>query len=221
MYFFPTVVIDNFLKDPLKVRDYALGFEFGKGPNFSGIRTTNLFNVNEYFADSVCKKVLYSCGLPYVKYKAEAHFHLTGQEFGYSGWPHTDFDDFNDTKFACVLYLNITPKGLDSGTSIFRINRFNNISKTFKAMRETFETGEDNKEVKEEALSNYEETIRVGGIFNRLIAYDSRQYHCGNDYFGSLKEDQRLTLLIFFKKIEFDTPNGHPPIVCADMMSCV
>jgi hypothetical protein len=221
MFFYPTIIIDDFLKDPLKVREYGLTLNYGKGNNFSGKRTDNLFNVNSYFSSSICNKILYSCGIPFIEYKAELHFHLTGQEFGESGWPHTDFDNLKDTKFACIIYLNIQPNGLDSGTSIFRVKNFKNIDETVPAMQTTFKTGQDNLEEKNSAIDNYEETVRVGGIFNRMVAYDSRRPHCGNGYFGDTTDSQRLTLLAFFKEIELSTPYRFTPIVYADMVSKV
>lgn len=219
MYFYPTIIVDNFFKDPLKVREYALTLDYGKGTNFSGTRTKDIFNFNPFFADSVCKKTLMSSGLIFNNYAAQVHFHLTGEEFGDSGWPHVDFSVFSDTKFASVTYLNVSPKGLNSGTSVYRLSGFEDVRKSVSIMQTTFKTGEDNVEEKNKTINNYEETIRVGGIFNRMVAYDSRRPHCGNSYFGNTKDEQRLTLLIFFKEINLATPYGHSPIVCADILN--
>lgn len=219
MYFYPTIVIDEFFKDPLKIREYALSLDYGPGSNFSGERTDNIFNFNPGFAESVCKKILMSCGIPFLKYKAELHFHLTGTEFGDHGWPHADFDHDDDTKFASVTYLNIEPEGLENGTSVFKVKNFANLSNNGHLMQESFTSRKDNYEERKKHFEHYEENIRVGGLFNRTIAYDSRRPHCGNNYFGTKKEDKRLTMLAFFKKIEVALPNGFTPIVYADMHS--
>jgi hypothetical protein len=221
MFFYPTVIIDDFLKDPLKVREYALTLDFTKGPNFSGTRTEFLHNSNYFFAHQICDKILMSCGIPYNNYKAEVHFHLTGEEFGNEGWPHTDFDYEDDTKFASIVYLNIEPSSLNSGTSIFRNKNFLSPDTVVRDMQTSFQTGVDNVSLKKELHDSYEETIRVGGIFNRMIAYDARRPHCGNGYFGRTKGEQRLTLLCFFKHIETSLPKNFTPIVYADMMSMI
>lgn len=222
MYFFPTVVIDDFLKDPFYIRDYALSLEYFKGVTYSGTRTENLFLTNEYLANQLCKKILVSCGLIGNTYKATAFFHLTGEEFGDQGWPHRDFDSFDpndDTVFASVIYLSPDARGLKSGTSLFKYKTFENPYSYVKPMRESFASEKDNLIEKKACLKNYDETIRVGGAFNRVIAYDARKPHCGNEYFGSNKEEKRLTMIAFFTDITTNLPKSYTPITYADMMS--
>lgn len=219
MYFFPTVVIDDFFKEPLKVRDYALTMEFGPRKNFSGTRTVDLFNVNPFFANNVCRKLLESSGIPVSQYKAEVHFHLTGKEFGAYGWPHMDYEKYDGSMFASVIYLTPISDGLNSGTSLFKIKNFQDTSNSAFDMQSSFTSGIDDVEKKEKYMSNFEETIRIGGSFNRAVSYDARRPHCGNGYFGETKEEQRLTMLVFFKEIITSLPRGHSPILYAEMMS--
>lgn len=219
MYFFPTVVIDDFFKDPLAVREYALSLDYYPGKNYSGIRTNNLIEDNPWFANEVCMKLLASCGIPVREYKAEVNFHLTGKEFGESGWPHQDYEYYEGSIFASVTYLTPKLHGVDNGTSLYKIKKFEDTSNSWKDMQETFQTGEDTPDKKKKYLSNFEETVRIGGAFNRMTAYDARKPHCGNNYFGETKEDTRLTMLVFFKNLQISMPQGHTPILYADMMS--
>lgn len=222
MYNFPTIVIDDFFKEPLYIRDYALSLDYYNGIQYSGTRSDNLFNINKHFAECVCNKLLMSCGIPATKFSAQVYFHLTGEEFGNHGWPHRDFDTFDtgDT-FASVTYLNPDVRGLNSGTSLYKLKDFSNLeflNTTVNEMRETFKNG-DNLDKRKEFVNKFDETVRVGGAFNRTIAYDARKFHCGNEYFGTTKEDKRLTMLIFFKNIITTLPYSLTPIAYTDMLN--
>lgn len=219
MYYFPTIVIDDFFKEPLNIRDYALSMEYRSSSNFSGVRTANLFEVNRFFAKNVCDKLLKSCGIPASRYTAGVFFHLTGAEYGAHGWPHEDYENYNGSIFASVTYLNPSSVGLDHGTSLFKQKKFEDTLNSIQKMRDSFATGVEDTRAKEEYTLNFEETVRVGGSFNRTIAYDSRRPHCGNGYFGETKEDKRLTMVIFFDEILTNLPKGHTPIQYAEMMS--
>ena len=46
--------------------------------------------------------------------------------------------------------------------------------------------------------SQFEETIKVGNVYNRLIAFDSQLFHAAQSLFGNEEEDnERLTLVLF------------------------
>jgi hypothetical protein len=61
-------------------------------------------------------------------------------------------------------------------------------------------TIEDAKKYKEEHNAQYEETIRVSNVYNRLVSFDSHLHHAAQDFFGE-GEDSRLTLVFFVNKL--------------------
>lgn len=221
MYYYPTVIIDDFFKDPLTIRKLAYQQETYKtSSRYSGERTDCLFTTVPRFADIVCTKILHSCGIPFKSYNAYLHFHTTGGEFGSYGWPHSDYNYYEGSLYAALIYLNLDVEGLASGTSIFKLKALSEDKvERVASMRDSFKSGKDNKVERENHYKNFEETVRVGGIFNRLVAYDGRRPHCGNDYFGDDKKEKRLTMIAFFNHIETPAPFSHTPIQYADMMS--
>ena len=48
---------------------------------------------------------------------------------------------------------------------------------------------------------NYEETLNVRGLYNRMFLFDSIMFHGAHDFFGDDKESSRLTLILFFQKL--------------------
>ena len=59
---------------------------------------------------------------------------------------------------------------------------------------------EDAKKYKHEHNEQFEETIRVSNVYNRLIAFDSHLQHAAQDFFGK-GEESRLTLVFFVNKL--------------------
>ena len=57
------------------------------------------------------------------------------------------------------------------------------------------------EEVEKDRLENnnqFEKTIYFSNIYNRCISFDSSTWHCADEFSG---EDERLTLIIFWEKI--------------------
>ena len=58
-----------------------------------------------------------------------------------------------------------------------------------------------NKKIVDDYSQDYtkwELVDRVGNIFNRLVLFNSKQFHASLDYFGTSKEDGRLFQVLFF-----------------------
>ena len=65
------------------------------------------------------------------------------------------------------------------------------------------------KKNKEDHNWQYEETIRVSNVYNRLISFDSQLIHGAQDFFGE-GEESRLTLVFFVQKLLVNnTPIGR------------
>lgn len=200
-------MVDNFLKDPLSIREFALSLEYKPSPKgiYSGKRTDTLRETHKYFFHQVCTKVLDCMSIPYIEFQADLRFHITGEEFGDSGWIHID----DNVTLAGIVYLNPQCRDINNGTSIYRLNNFEYTPTLNGEMRHAFMSGVDNDEVKTSVNQNYTETVKIGGVFNRLVTYDARQLHAGAGYFGDTHETSRLTMLVFFNKIinpEYLTP---------------
>ena len=91
-----------------------------------------------------------------------------------------------------MLYL--TPNApVDSGTGIFR---YKDGTRTVSEARV-----KDNVKLLDSHSQDYtkwELVDKVGNIFNRLILFNSTQYHASLEYFGTNKENGRLFQVFFF-----------------------
>jgi len=47
-------------------------------------------------------------------------------------------------------------------------------------------------------MTKWELVDRIGNVFNRMIIFNSQQYHISMDYFGTSKENGRLFQTFFF-----------------------
>jgi hypothetical protein len=171
-------VYDNFLENPDDYRKFALSQKYDIRGNYPGVRAK--------FTSSVYLNIL-----------NEALGKAIGQEFEHEGastWFQacTELEEFNwihhDTKdLAGILYL--TPNApIDYGTSIFR----------------HIPTGKmyADQSIEDQGLHRYEddweEVIRVGNVYNRLVLYDGFLYHRSTKFgFGNSLENCRLTQTFF------------------------
>ncbi len=222
LFNYPTIIADGFFKDPFEVRKMALELEYKTSPQgvYSGKRTPSLHLTHLNFFREVCGKILDCYSIPYTNYSASMHFHTTGAEFGDSGWVHADSTKGEGSVLACLVYLNpFSQSDITCGTSLYRLTNLNYGAETIPYMKESFISGVDNKNKKEEYNSNYIKTVDVGGNFNRMLAYDAKQYHTGSGYYGDDNNSSRLTLLTFFDSIQSES--GYTVLDRADIRSYV
>ena len=55
---FPTMVVDNFLDDPMGVREFALTLPYKEGPNYPGVRSELLNNISPSFHKNLVRRIL-------------------------------------------------------------------------------------------------------------------------------------------------------------------
>jgi len=58
-----------------------------------------------------------------------------------------------------------------------------------------------NKEIIDKAsqdMTKWQLVDKIGNVFNRLIIFNSKNYHMSQDYFGTDKNDGRLFQVFFF-----------------------
>jgi hypothetical protein len=217
IYDYPTLIVDGFFKYPLDIRDFALQFKFtpSNTGTFSGVRTESLHITHTNFFRNVCNKILDCYSIPFIDYTAYMHFHLTGEEFGDSGWVHEDINGGDDPpSIASIIYLNLQNNGMNTGTSLYKLNNFNRGGDLVQDMKTSFIKKNNNEDLRQKNNTDYMLTAKIGNFFNRMIAYDMRTPHVGGSYFGNSLTTSRLTLLTFFTKIEI--AGNYTPLRRAD-----
>ena len=182
------LVIDNFYNNAIETRNYILTQDFKVRGNYPGQRTES--HANEHLRDMIQGYIMHFAGKitewPTDKESYNGAFQYTTSRD--RTWVHND--GWNN--WAGVLYL--TPNApVTAGTGIFR----------FKDGTRTVKEAEirDNKKILDEHSQDYtkwELVDRVGNVFNRLVLFNSKQYHASLDYFGTCKEDGRLFQVFFF-----------------------
>lgn len=201
----PVTIFDNFFDDPNKVRTWALQQEYlpDPGGRWPGLRTKSIYELNESFFHVTCRKFFsqfYNLREEEIQWKVSMNFQIVGKGYD-SGWIHSDE---NVSQITGIIYL--TPNSnLNGGTSIYRENA--NLIQHAHRNTEYKENSylnkmsiEEAKKYKEEHNSQFEETIRVSNVYNRLIAFDSHLHHAAQDFFGE-GQDSRLTLVFFVNKL--------------------
>ena len=203
IYDYPTIIVDGFFKDPLLVRELALTLPYKHSSEgvYSGKRTDSLHITHPNFFESVCKKILDCYSLPYSDYSALMHFHLTGSEFGNSGWVHTDAGRKGGSQLASIVYLNTDDNSIEYGTSLYKQINLDYGYENIRDMKSSFINSIDNTSSKIDHNKNYQVTTKVGNFFNRMVAYDACNHHAGTGYYGKDDTTSRLTLLTFFQNI--------------------
>ena len=207
--FFP-VVVDDFFNDPEALVDYGKSLpskpsSTGKWP---GKRSKNLWTIDDILHNTIILKIL-SCyyDVDYITLSWDSS-EMTFQEIPRfsenkndiinKGWIHRDDKNW---QLAGLIYLtpNIDP---DSGTSLYNMK-----STTFnKEKKQVFKHAlfKDGHFDREEYIKNhikqeedFFEKVRFQNIFNRLIMYDTCEWHRANSYYNGDGEDARFTLSFF------------------------
>ena len=116
-------------------------------------------------------------------------FHEAKSNIKNKGWIHQDVDVFGSDEVAGLIYL--TP-GIDedSGTSLFNLKP----NTIIKSEEESKELGWV------EHRKKFDEKLCFKNFFNRMIMYDTREWHGANSYWNN--GDDRLTLAFFIGGIE-------------------
>jgi hypothetical protein len=179
---------NNYLNNPQKVLELFKKQTFSKSGIYPGHRTENLFdsadqdtvNFATFFANRIRTDVFPGIS----KFMIDIRFHINevyNNDDANLGWIHNDESDL-----AGILYL--TPDEIDftSGTSIFnKKNKSDFATDDFNTRLNFNLTGNVTDEYLTELHTNwlsFDETIRVGNVYNRLLAYDAKLYHRPNSF---------------------------------------
>lgn len=215
--FFPTCIVDGFLDFPDEMREWGLSlpFEQDKEGRWPGERSPPIHEINEMIFKTLISKIvsLFYSGDNYT-YTAYSTFQLVDKKFGEGGWIHKD-----SGVITAILYLS--PDG-DRGTSLFKIKTLNETSNHIllnEDKKKAYVNLQNNQDSMEKSNSNFQENIRVDGLYNRLLLFDSRIYHGANGYFGENTKNSRLTLVTFIQKLFSD--EGYPITRSKNILSSI
>ena len=200
----PVTILDNFFDDPDKVRTWALQQEYlpdseGRWP---GLRSKFIHELDMPFFNYTCAKFFsqfYDLRQEQIEWNVSMCFQTVHEGYG-SGWIHSDQET---SQITGIVYL--TPNSnLNGGTSIYRekSNIIHHTHRNIEQKKDSYLNNvsiEEAKRYKQEHNSQFEETIRVSNVYNRLIAFDSHLHHAAQDFFGE-GQDSRLTLVFFVEK---------------------
>lgn len=225
-HFFPTC-IDNFFENPDEIRQLGLGLERkseGEG-RWPGERTDEIQN------QELLEKILgcyfdsnFQWEESHLYFQYISSFDEDKNSVKNRGWIHRDTLHW-DRRPAIAGLIYLTPDiDLDSGTSIFQLKedrlpfwdgriilKEDQDTDWWGLKRLNFAHKLKDQILYEKTLMEYEEnfieTIRFQNVYNRLVMYDTSDYHRANSFYS--EKGNRLTSVFFIKGIEY---NGRWPL---------
>ena len=196
----PVTILDNFFENPDAVREFALAQQYfpSEDGRWPGLRTAPLHTINTKFFNHFCRRVL---TLFYDEPNPAHHSYVcfqkvpTGSE---KGWIHID-----DNIITALVYLNLK-SNYSSGTSIYKLkNHVSYLDPDHNLVKIDYYKGKcdakKSAESRELNNSNFDETIKVSNVYNRLLAFDSSMWHAAQDF--DTDDEDRITLIAFFDKV--------------------
>lgn len=201
---YPTIILDNFFNDPLKVVNYANSLEYyqdseGRWP---GKKTKEIHEINKVFFEQFGAKVL-SILYPTITdkgFNCSLCFQKISKEYVHKGWVH---QDMAIADFTAIVYLS---QHTECGTSLFdsknltSVKGLNGEKKIDMYLTKNFKKG---TQYLNENNDQFIETVKINSKFNRLIMFDAAQYHAAQKFIENNIEEDRLTLIGFFNNINF------------------
>lgn len=206
---YPLTIVDNFFDDPDKIRNLALRMSYtpDERGTYPAVRSEQLYINNKPLFDLVCRKIL---SIYYdlhsnqsINWNVNMSFQKVNKSYG-SGWIHID----SPALLSAIVYLNPNASP-DSGTSMYRLKKdvvaaddqYNVIKEDFYLGKTSFEEAEKSR-IK--SNGQFDEVVKINNSYNRLIVFDATTPHGALNFFGNNDEDTRLTLAIFFHKLNVD-----------------
>jgi hypothetical protein len=204
---FPVTVVDDFFNYPYEVRKFALQQEYFSDTEnrWPGKRTKPLHELNLTLYNTIIGKVVslfYDLKKLEAQLYVDARFQLTDKEYE-EGWIHTD------TGCLATGIIYLSDQICNSGTTIYRpVDSINTLIKHNDKKKKSYSDTTLISESKDFRLENnkqFRPTVTVENEYNRLVLFDSHLYHSANNFYGDGAESNRLTLVFFVHKINFNT----------------
>jgi hypothetical protein len=182
------IIVDNFYNNPLDTRNYILTQDFEVRGNYPGQRTQSY--ATEELKETIQKYVMPFAGkitqFPLEKDSYNGSFQYTTSRD--RSWVHVD--GFNN--WAGVLFM--TPDApLSGGTAFYQF-----CDGTISEEDQEYTQSKAETDRFSQDMTKWTEVDRVGNVFNRLILFNSKNYHMSMDYFGDNKYNGRLFQVFFF-----------------------
>lgn len=199
--YLPTRIIDNFFEAPMGWRAFALDQQYEKCSDgtWPGERSQPLNDLDNNMFEVFAKKLLEAVP-EYVGFtNLRAQFHLVDGSY-IKGWVHDDDPTLN---IVGVIYLN-KDAPLGTGTTIYN-DKYDQNADTYReyfkkdVLFSTPESRANLSNIRDEHRSKFTPNMEIQNVFNRCVIYDPRLWHSPDNYFGTTKEDSRLTLVFFAK----------------------
>ena len=134
-----------------------------------------------------------------VEYQLDMAFQYTSKHFDY-GWAHFDGDCY----CAGVIYLTPDPPE-NTGTIIYDTSILPSNYDELQDIKDGFYKKrikhQDYDKAREKNNANFKKYIVIENVYNRVLIYPSNYAHAENCFFGETKENARLTLVFFLKKV--------------------
>lgn len=186
------LVIDNFLTNPDETRKHILNdASFNVLGNYPGMRTRSY--VTKEIKDLIQKFIKPFAGnITYFPMKNEENNYNGAFQYTTSrdrSWIHCD----KYTNWAGILYL--TPDApASAGTGIFKHDSTGITTETEAILLNK----QDKIDSESQDYTKWTKVDTIGNVYNRLVLFDSTQYHASLDYFGTNKHNGRLFQTFFF-----------------------
>lgn len=197
----------DIFEDVESLIDVAGTLEFTKPENglYPGSRTKDLRSTNpELFkklAGTIASKIV-GTKPENILYYGNMYFQkITKSDVGFEGksqgWMHKD-----QNAITSVVYL--TKDNENAGTSIYKqVGQFERGDKFRKVKHQFFASGTMTDEYIKALESNHKGFERINtykSVYNSVVSFNPMDWHCAD--FDFTNTDERLTLIVFFSRIE-------------------
>jgi arsenate reductase-like glutaredoxin family protein len=210
---YPTLIVDNFFSDPLKIKKISDNLDFKKNPlgEWPGERSNELHKINFNFFNYLNLKILsliYPKDFHKINFSANSTFQKISKErYPHEGWVHKD----NPSEITAIIYLS---EHENCGTSLWKAKDFfipNNVDeKKHYYKKDSFDIEQINFLKKHN--NNFEKILEVNSVFNRILLFDSNHLHSANNFVDPRLKDDRLTLISFIENLHINNETLKYPI---------
>lgn len=191
---------DNFFDNPYQIVEFTNQIKFKPTKYMSGKRSDYLHIINKPLHDYVNKKIIdiyYSNTIK--NFSAYSYFQKSDPD-KHDGWVHPDTETL-----TAIIYLTI---GDTVGTSIYNLKEEFKIPDWNIGHHEKLKYFENKKTYTEEHKKivyenkikhnkHFNKTMHYDGRFNRMICFDSKQFHA-----AEVCTSERLILISFLNDID-------------------
>ena len=185
------IVEDNFYDNPEEVYQKAISVEYNSGEKEGGHAGQR--SIEKHYEEVALDKIsrllqfqIYSHSPDNAKFQ-----YCTQQD---RVWVHTD-----PFEYAAVVYLDrYVP--VNAGTSFYtwKETKINTLPVEYESEPNRF--FEDNPYPLD--MTKWEENLRIGLQFNRIIIYPGKYFHDATNYYGKAFEDARLFQTFFMDRVK-------------------